>query len=233
MIKIPPYLIKGDTIGLVCPAGFMAKEKTDACVSRLQSAGYRVVIGNSVGGTSGNYFSGTDNQRLDDLQMMLDDDKVKAILCARGGYGTGRIIDEIDFRRFKKNPKWIIGFSDITVIHSHLYAKYKISSLHAPMAAAFNHGEAGNFYINSLLNAISGEKLSYECPPHIFNRNGDAAGELIGGNLTMLAHLIGSESDVKTKGRILFLEDIGEYLYNIDRMLHQLKRSGKLESSPV
>ncbi|MEO6914707.1 MAG: LD-carboxypeptidase [Chitinophagaceae bacterium] len=229
MIKIPPYLTKGDTIGMVCPAGYMSREKVEACMNSLQAAGYHVVLGNTVGGSSETYFSGTDEERLDDLQMMIDDDKIKAILCARGGYGTGRIIDKIDFSRFAKKPKWIIGFSDITVIHSHLYANYQISSLHAPMAAAFNHGEAGTLYTNSLLKALGGKKLHYECAPHVFNRKGEAVGELIGGNLTMLSHLIGTRSDIKTRARIIFLEDVGEYLYNIDRMLYQLKRSGKLD----
>ena len=122
MIKIPPYLEKGNTVGLVCPAGYMDLEKVQTCIRALQEWGYNVRIGSTVGGNSANYFSGNDEERLQDFQQMLDDDDVKAILCARGGYGTGRIIDKIDFRKFRKNPKWIIGFSDITVLHSHLYS---------------------------------------------------------------------------------------------------------------
>lgn len=159
---------------------------------------------------------------------MLDDDEVKAVLCARGGYGMGRIIDQIDFKKFKKQPKWIIGYSDITVLHSHLYSNFYISSLHSPMAGAFNEGGYENEYVLSLKNALEGKKLRYTCPVHEFNKKGEAIGELIGGNLALLAHLVGTDSDMKTRGRILFIEDIGEYLYNIDRMMHQLKRSGKL-----
>jgi len=228
MIRIPPYLQKGDTIGLVCPAGYMAAEKTQTCLDTLTEWGYRVKVGNTLGGSSQTYFSGTDEERLNDLQQMLDDDEVKAVLCARGGYGTGRIIDKIDFRKFKKQPKWIIGYSDITVLHAHLYSNYYISSFHAPMAGAFNEEGYKNEFVLSLKNALEGKKLKYSCPVHEFNRRGEAIGELVGGNLALLAHLVGTDSDIKTRGRILFIEDIGEYLYNIDRMMHQLKRSGKL-----
>ena len=228
MIKIPPYLQKGDTIGLVCPAGYMAMEKVQTCIDTLLEWGYPVKVGKTVGNDSQNYFSGTDEARLADFQEILDDDEVKAVLCARGGYGMGRIIDKIDFRKFKKQPKWIVGYSDITVLHSHLYSNYYISSLHAPMAGAFNDEGFKNEYVLSLKNALEGKKLKYSCPVHAFNRKGEAIGELVGGNLALLAHLVGTDSDIKTRGRILFIEDTGEYLYNIDRMLHQLKRSGKL-----
>jgi muramoyltetrapeptide carboxypeptidase len=229
MVKIPPYLEQGDLIGVVCPAGYMPPSKWEVCIRTLKNWGYRVKTGKTLESISGNYFSGTDEERLEDLQEMLDDDEVKAVMCARGGYGTGRIIDRINFSRFKKNPKWIIGFSDITVLHSHLYSNYGIASLHAPMAAAFNDGQEKNEFIGSLKKALAGKKAKYECGDHEFNQKGEAIGELIGGNLTLIAHLIGTPSDCKTRGRILFLEDVGEYLYNIDRMLFQLKRSGKLK----
>lgn len=228
MITIPVYLQKGDTVGMVCPAGYMALEKAQTCINVLQEWGYRVKVGKTVGSDSQNYFSGTDEERLSDFQQMLDDDEVKAVLCARGGYGMGRIIDKIDFKKFKKQPKWIVGYSDITVLHSHLYSNYYISSMHAPMAGAFNDEGHKNEYVLSLKNALEGKKLKYSCPVHEFNRRGEAIGELVGGNLALLAHLVGTDSDMKTRGRILFIEDTGEYLYNIDRMLHQLKRSGKL-----
>lgn len=228
MIKMPPYLKKGDTIGLVCPAGYMPFEKVKTCVETLQVWGYNVKVGNTVGGGSSTYFSGTDAERLADFQQMLDDDEVQALLCARGGYGTGRIIDAIDFKKFRKSPKWIIGYSDITVLHSHIYSNFYISTLHAPMAGAFNEEGFRNEYVGSLKNALEGKKIRYTLPAHENNRKGEAVGELIGGNLALLAHLVGTPSDSKTRGRILFLEDVGEYLYNIDRMLIQLKRSGKL-----
>ncbi len=228
MIKIPPYLQKGDSIGIVCPAGYMTTEKVQTCINTLQDWGYKVKLGKTVGGDSPTYFSGTDEERLADFQQMLDDDEVKTVLCGRGGYGMGRIIDKIDFKKFKKKTKWIVGYSDITVLHSHLYSNYYISSLHAPMAGAFNDEGFKNEYVLSLKNALEGKKIKYSCPVHEFNRTGEAMGELVGGNLSLLAHLTGTGSDIKTKGRILFIEDVGEYSYNIDRMLYQLKRSGKL-----
>jgi muramoyltetrapeptide carboxypeptidase len=140
-----------------------------------------------------------------------------------------RIIDRLSFRRFRKNPKWVIGFSDVTVLHAHLYTNYKIASLHAPMAAAFNDGGFHTPYVQSLKAALDGVPASYECAVHELNNNGSAEGILVGGNLTLLAHLVGTRSDIKTKNKILFLEDIGEYLYNVDRMMLQLKRTGKLD----
>jgi len=228
MIKTPPYLQKGDTIGLVCPAGYMTLEKAQTCINTLIDWGYNVKIGKTVGGESKTYFSDTDEERLSDFQQMLDDDDVKAVLCARGGYGMGRIIDNIDFKKFKKHPKWIVGYSDITILHSHLYTNYYISSMHAPMAGAFNDGGFNNEFVLSLKNALEGRKVKYQCPVHEFNKKGEAVGELVGGNLALLAHLVGTDSDLKTRGRILFIEDVGEYFYNVDRMMYQLKRSGKL-----
>lgn len=229
MIKIPPYLQKGDTIGLVCPAGYMPVEKVSECIRVLnENWGFTTKVGNSIG-RQYHYFSGTDEERLEDLQQMLDDDNVKAILCARGGYGLSRIIDAINFKRFRQNPKWIIGFSDITILHSHIYRNYYISTLHAPMANAFNEDGYHNEFVRSLRNALEGKKIKYQVQPHAFNRKGEAIGELVGGNLSLLAHLAGTDSDLKTRGRILFIEDVGEYLYNIDRMMYQLKRSRKLD----
>jgi len=228
MIKTPPYLEKGDTIGMVCPAGAMPVEKVSECIRVLNEEwGFTTRVGKTIG-KEFNYFSGTDEERIEDFQQLLDDDEIKAILCARGGYGMGRIIDRLDFKKFKKQPKWIIGFSDITVLHSHLYSNYYISSIHSPMADAFNREGYKNEFVQSLRNALEGKKLKYQCPVHKFNRKGEGIGELVGGNLSLLAHLVGTESDIKTRGRILFLEDTGEYFYNIDRMMYQLKRSRKL-----
>jgi len=228
-MKLPPYLRKGQTIGITCPAGYMAAGKAQACIHTLQDWGYQVMVGKTLGSRSKNYFSGNDQDRLDELQAMLDDDGIHAILFGRGGYGLGRIIDKIDFTKFRMKPKWLIGYSDITVIHSHLNRRLKIASLHAPMAAAFNDGQHKNEYILSLRNAIMGKKAKYSCSVHALNRAGKATGELVGGNLSLLAHLCGTPSDIDTKNKILFLEDIGEYIYHMDRMLYQLKRSGKLD----
>lgn len=229
MIKIPPYLKKGDTIGITCPAGYMAKEKVQACIETLQQWGFEVMLGKTIGSNSDNYFSGTDEERLNELQAMLDSENIQAILCGRGGYGVSRIIDRLDFTKFKKKPKWIIGYSDITALHSHLHTNLKIASLHSPMAAAFNDGENKNGFIASLHKAITGKQSNYKSAVHIFNKKGITNGELVGGNLSLLCHLIGTKSDINTKNKILFIEDIGEYIYSIDRMLLQLKRSGKLD----
>ena len=229
MVRIPPCLNQGDTIGLVAPAGYMQPEKLQTCVQILRDWGYHVKFGRTVDSHSENYFSGPDKERLEDLQALLDDPEVKAILCARGGYGIGRIIDRVKFKKFKKNPKWIIGYSDVTVLHAHINSNYQIATMHAPMAAAFNDGEWEHPYVQALKNILEGGKIRYQCEPHEFNRKGEAVGELIGGNLSLLAHLIGSPSEIRTKGRILFLEDVGEYLYNVDRMMYQLDRAGKLE----
>ncbi|HEY4205427.1 MAG TPA: LD-carboxypeptidase [Puia sp.] len=228
MIQIPPYLAPGDTIALVCPAGYMEPERAQVCIETLRGWGYAVRVGKTMDSHSGNYFSGTDDERLADLQEALDDPAVKAILCGRGGYGLTRIVDRIDFSAFEKSPKWMIGFSDVTILHAHIYAHYKTASLHAPMAGAFNDGGAEGVYVASLRAAMEGKKSFYSCETHPFNRMGRATGALVGGNLSLLAHLCGTSSEIKTKGRILFLEDVGEYLYNLDRMLHQLKRNGRL-----
>ena len=226
MIKIPAYLKKGDCIGITCPAGYMDAQKAQTCIKTLQDWDFEVMVGKTLGGRSKNYFSAADAGRRDELQAMLDDENIKAILFGRGGYGMGRIIDQLDFTRFKKNPKWVIGFSDITVLHSHLYSKVKVASLHAPMAAAFNDGE--NEFIQSLHRAITGKKAKYSCAAHPFNRSGITSAELVGGNLALLAHVTGTPSAINTKNKILFIEDTGEYIYNIDRMMYQLKRSGQL-----
>lgn len=229
MSKIPNYLKKGDTIGIVAPAGFMPIEKMQSCIEILDSWGYTVELGTTTHSSSTNYFSGTDEERLNDLQSMLDNKHIKAILCARGGYGMSRIIDQLSFKKFRKHPKWIIGFSDITVLHAHLQRNYKIASLHAPMAAAFNVSELNNPFLASLKNSLQGEHQTYECAYHPYNIPGHAKGILYGGNLSLIVHLIGTRSDVKTTNKIFFLEDVGEYLYNIDRMFVQLKRAGKLK----
>lgn len=225
----PSALKNNDTIGIVCPAGFMAADKAATCIETLKNWGFQVKIGKTLGLQS-NYFAGTDVERLQDLQNMLDDDNVAAILCCRGGYGTSRIIDQINWKAFKKKPKWIIGYSDITILHSFLFTKLKTASIHSPMAAAFNNDGFKNEYVQSLHHILLGKKNKYTIETNDFNRKGTVTGQLIGGNLTMITHQIGTPSDINTKGKILFIEDVGEYLYNIDRMMVQLQRSGKLQN---
>jgi muramoyltetrapeptide carboxypeptidase len=226
---IPPYLRPGDTIAIICPAGYMALERAQTCIDTLRQWGYQIRIGQTLGGDSGNYFSGSDEERLADLQQMLDDPDVKAILCGRGGYGLTRIIDRIDFEHFRANPKWIIGYSDITLLHAHIEANFGIATLHAPMAAAFNDGGAEGPDVQSLRMAMEGKDLWYSCDPHSFNRTGQVSAAVTGGNLALLAHIAGTASAAPTDGKILFIEDVGEYLYNIDRMFRQLERSGRLD----
>lgn len=228
-IIIPPYLHKGDTIGMVCPAGYLPAEKTKKAIETIENIWvFKVRVGKTVGHQH-HYFSGTDAERLADLQDMMDDPQIKAILCGRGGYGTGRIIDQLDFTAFCKHPKWVIGFSDITVLHSHVLTQYGIASLHAPMANAFNDGGDAGPYVRSLQDALEGRSTRFSAIAHPFNKQGEATGILLGGNLSLIAHLVGTPSDIDTRGAILFLEDVGEYIYNIDRMMYQLKRSGKLD----
>lgn len=230
MITIPPYLQKGDTIAITCPAGFMLLDKAKECIKKLKEKGYEVMVSKTVGGKSNNYFSGTDEERTSEFQQYLDDANVKAILCGRGGYGTGRIIDKLNFKKFVKNPKWIIGFSDITLLHSHIVSNFKIATMHAPMASAFGNAEHNPENISSLLSALKESSNEYKTIASPLNKLGKAKGKLVGGNIALLANAIGTKSDIDTKNCILFIEDIGEQLYAVDRMLYQLKRSGKLKN---
>lgn len=226
----PPSLKKNDLIGLTCPAGYMEAEKAATCISTLQSWGYGVMVGKTLGSKSKTYFSGTDEQRKNELQAMLDDENIKAIVFGRGGYGMGRIIDELDFKKFRKTPKWLIGFSDITVLHCHVLKKYGIVSMHAQMAAAYNDGGAETVSVTSINKLLQGKKARYSIPPQPINHTGNCEGILVGGNLSLFVNMIGTPSAVNTKDCILFLEDIGELLYNTDRQLRQLKRSGQLKN---
>jgi muramoyltetrapeptide carboxypeptidase len=228
-MHLPSYLKKGDSIAITCTAGFMPRKNADACIKALKKAGYKVMVSHTIGGNSKNYFSGTDADRLAELQHYLDDKNIKAILCGRGGYGTGRILDKLNFSKFIKNPKWIIGFSDITILLNHITQNFNIATLHAPMSTAFNNASHNPENTASLLRTLNGISSEYVCEPKRQNKLGKVKGKLVGGNLALLANAIGTTSDIKTKNSILFIEDIGEQLYAVDRMLHQLKRAGKLQ----
>jgi muramoyltetrapeptide carboxypeptidase len=220
----PQNLQAGDVIGMVCPAGTIPLEKVQKCVETLTSWGYQVKLGNTVGGKHFTY-SGTDAERAADLQNMMDDPSVKAIICARGGYGLSRIINDLDFTGIQAHPKWVIGFSDITVLHAALQQK-GIMSIHGPMAAAFNKGVEGEPYIQAIKSILEGDKTNYTAPAHAYNKQGSVTAPMIGGNLCLMAHLIGSQNSMDTHGKILFLEDIGEFHYNLDRMVIQMKNAG-------
>ena len=231
-IQIPPYLKLGDTIGITCPAGYITLTDIEPAVKKIKEWGFKIKIGDTVGKRNFT-FGGNDEERLKDFQQMLDDDQIRAILCARGGYGMVRIIDQLDFKKFIKKPKWIIGFSDITVLHSHLNRNYGIASIHSKMCNSFpadwNLAEpVQKETIESIQKCLVGETMRYPILPNGKNKAGSAKGILIGGNLKTIETLAGSKSDLLTKNKILFLEDTGEYLYSIDRMFWNLKRTGKL-----
>jgi muramoyltetrapeptide carboxypeptidase len=186
-----------------------------------------VVIGETVN-ASYHQFAGDDELRAKDLQRFIDDDSIKAIIAARGGYGTVRIIDKVDFSRFATNPKWIVGFSDITVLHAHLFANYRAQTIHGQMPV--NIPDASKYSLYTLRKALFGEELNYQFNSHDLNRAGEATGVVIGGNLSLLVAILGSVSDYSYDGKILFIEDVGEYLYSVDRMIRALDRAGKLKN---
>ncbi len=231
--KIPPYLKKGDTIGITSPAGYITLAEIQPAILKLKEWGFNVKIGTTIGKRDFT-FGGTDAERLADFQQLLDDGVVKCILCARGGYGFVRIVDALNFKKFTKNPKWIIGFSDITVLHSHLNTNYGIASIHSKMCNSFledwsKADDVQKESIESIRKCLLGEKMKYSIVPNAKNKTGIAQGNLVGGNLKTLESLAGSKSDINTDGKILFVEDTGEYLYSLDRMFWNLKRSGKLD----
>lgn len=223
--KIPKYLTKGDTIMIIAPAGFVPDStEIDAGVALVKSWGLEVIIGKHAF-KKHNHFAGTDEERRSDLQLALDDNHIKAIWCLRGGYGTVRIIDQIDFTAFKKNPKWIIGFSDITTLHTTIH-NLGFASIHASMPSGMKSATEANK--QSLYKALFGFENSIEIQSNPFNKKGDAKGIVIGGNLSILNSMIGSVSEVNTYNKILFIEDVSEDLYRVDRMMNTLKRSGAL-----
>jgi muramoyltetrapeptide carboxypeptidase len=231
-LKIPPYLQAGDTIGITCPAGFISLEDVLPSANLMESWGFKVEIGKTVGKRSFT-FGGTDEERAADLQYMLDNPIIKAVMCARGGYGVVRIIDRLNFRQFTAYPKWIIGFSDITLLHSHINRNFHVATLHSKMCNSFpkDWDLAEPIQVETILSikeALTGKKMTYTSPASEFNRSGKASGELVGGNLSLITNAAGSKSDLQTKGKILFLEDTHEQLYNLDRMFYNLERSGKL-----
>ena len=194
-----------------------------------ESWGLQVVVGKTINSHQ-DQFAGDDDFRLHDFQLALNDDNIKAIWCARGGYGTVRIIDEIDFRKFKKHPKWICGFSDITVLHSHLQTLFNTASIHSLMPINVNENTKESDAVESLRKCLFGERIKYQVKSNQLNKPGKAKAEIVGGNLSILFSLAASQSDMDTNGKILLLEDLDEYLYHVDRMMMQLKRSGKLEN---
>ncbi len=224
----PTPLQKGDSLGIVALACKVDFEALKPAIELMEEVwGLKVIIGDSVM-SEYHQFAGTDNVRANDFQVMLDNPEIKAIFSARGGYGSSRLLDFIDFSIFQKSPKWVVGFSDITAVLSHIHT-LNIESLHATMPKLFLQ-EGGEYSLESLKKILFGEILNYEVNSQEMNRLGFAKGQLIGGNLAILSHIFGSKSDINYDGKILFLEDVNEYLYSIDRMMIQLKRAGKLQN---
>ncbi len=224
MIKQPPYLKKGDKIAIVCPAKKLPGS-IEKGIAILESWGLTVVLGKTVT-ASHHQFSGTDELRTQDLQCFLDDSSIKAIIAGRGGYGTIRIIDELKFAKFNESPKWVIGFSDITVLLSHLHSVLRTQSIHGQMPYTFP--DSTPEALESLRKVLFGQKNSFSYSSAVSNVPGKVEGELVGGNLTLLLAIEGSVSEMNFDGKILFIEDVGEHEYSVDRMMRTLKRKGKL-----
>lgn len=225
IIQAPP-LQKGDQVGIISTARKIDLDSLQAAIKLLESWGLKVILGTNLF-EEDHQFAGTVAQRCMDLQAMIDNPNIKGIICARGGYGTVQLIDQIDFSSLHKQAKWIAGYSDVTVLHAHLH-QLGIASLHSSMPINFAQNTSES--LESLGDALFGRDLHYSIPSHPFNREGIARGPLIGGNLSILYSLMGSPSDMNTDGKILFLEDLDEYLYHVDRMMMNLKRSNKLKN---
>ena len=225
-VQFPPPLQAGQRVALVSPARKIAAAELAPAIATLESWGLDVVLGASIAGDH-HQFAGDDDLRRRDFQQQLDDSGIRAVLCARGGYGTARIVDGLDLTGFAAAPKWVAGFSDVTVLNSHLLAR-GYASIHGVMPVLF-HQEGGAQALETLRRALFGEAFQpIEVGPHPLNRPGTATGELVGGNLSLLQTITGTPSQASFAGRILFLEDLDEYLYHIDRMLLHLHRSGQL-----
>lgn len=228
----PPALQKGDTIAIVAPAGIIKLDRADVITEAkelMESWGLHVWVGKHVLAQNG-HFAGTDEQRCEDLQYALDEPSIKAIWCARGGYGSVRIMDKLDYIKFLAKPKWVIGYSDITALHCQLNG-LGVMSMQALMPTSLESSENRiTEALKSFKKALFGEQLSYTVEPSKYNINGSVEGELVGGNLTLLSNMLGSETSLDTTNKIVFIEEIGEYAYNIDRMLQSLKRAGYFEN---
>ena len=223
---IPPKLNKGDKVALIATARHISKNELLPAIEVIHKWGLQIEYGENLFKIH-NQFAGSEKERSDDLQKMLDDKSIKAVFCVRGGYGTVRIIDKIDFSFFLNNPKWIVGYSDITVLHNHIN-NFGIASLHASMPINFKDNTAKS--LNSIYNCLFELQNNIACNPFPLNKFGVAKGEVVGGNLSVIYSLLGSASDINTKDKILFIEDLDEYLYHIDRMIFNLFRNKKFSS---
>lgn len=227
---LPPALQKGDKIGITATARKISHEELQTAIQLFESVGLQVVLASNLFAIN-HQFAGTDQQKADDFNAMLTNPEIKAIVCARGGYGTVRMVDLVNWDLLQQQPKWIIGYSDITVLHSHIHQHLGVATLHATMPLGMDITNPEKVEAqNSLCSAIMGTLPQFDMPTHPLNKTGDATGVITGGNLSVVYSLLGSVSFPETDGKILFLEDLDEYLYHIDRMMMGLKRAGKLKN---
>jgi muramoyltetrapeptide carboxypeptidase len=225
---IPKYLSEGDSIGFVAPARSVHEMEVETAVKSFEKKGLKVILGRNLFNKQFQ-FSGSDIERSNDMQDFLDNPEIKAIICVRGGYGSIRTIQNLNFDKFVKNPKWIVGYSDITVFHSYINSVLKIETLHAPMPFNFGKENFDVFSIEKIFEILFGNTIEYTFNSNLLNCQGKAKGKLVGGNLSVLYSLRGTKFDIHTQNKILFIEDIDEYLYHIDRMMMNLKLGGKLD----
>lgn len=226
-LKQPPYLKPGDTVAIVAPSGILKNRTTEIEQAKtlLKSWGLYPVVGKHVF-KQNNHFAGTDAERCEDFQNALDDPKIKAIWCARGGYGAVRILDKLNYTKFKNKPKWIIGYSDITALHNQVH-NLGFESLHAMMCTSLQDGSENiKETISTFKTALFGNPINYILEGSKYNKVGSVSAPLVGGNLSILYSMLGSNTSIDTSEKILFIEEIGEYEYSIDRMLQSLKRAG-------
>lgn len=224
------YLKKGDTVAIVSPARAIELEKVEPAIRFFESHGLNVLVGKHVYDVH-HQMAGTDANKVADIQAFIDNQNVKAIISTRGGYGCVRIIDQLNMKPLAKQKKWFVGYSDVTVFHSHIHQNFGTPTLHGTMPVNISDNPTAEEAISNktLISALFGENITYSLPTHHLNKQGNAKGQLVGGNLSMLYSMCGSKSDIDTKGKILFIEDLDEYLYHIDRMMMNLTRTGKLD----
>ncbi len=225
MTLAPAYLKKGDTVIILSTARKMSREEIQPAKELYESWGLNVLLGETIGAEF-HQFAGDDNVRETDFQKAIDNENIKAIFCARGGYGTVRMMDNINFERFLLYTKWVVGFSDVTYLHSLINHQLGVQTVHAAMPSLFKN--TNEDCIDNIRKVLFGEEIKYEIKPSKFNRTGVMNAEVVGGNLSILYSITGTKSGFDPSGKILFLEDLDEYLYHIDRMMLNLKRSGKL-----
>ena len=227
-MTIPPFLNIGDTVAIVAPAGSLASNQIEFAIKQIEAWGLKIKKGTHLLSTFHN-FSGTDEQRQNDFQEALNDREIKAIFCARGGYGTIRIVDKINWKPFIQYPKWVIGYSDITVLHSYINNKLKIATIHGPMPLSFEKLKSDPLSLPNLKKILFGEPIEYQLNNQSTQIPDEISGNLFGGNLSLLYALRGTEYDFVSENNILFIEELNEYRYHVDRMIQNFRLGNKFK----